>query len=176
VRVLAGARGTASCVREMGVGRVRHDSGGLACWPDVVPTMMYEDLLHFMLECPAYDHIREQHPTLFPTGYLATATAAGRLRSLFGHDDQESLAQCVWDMNAYRSFLLGMQRHGIRVHHQPPSYVPADAGLRCHEENVVSMGPWALCLLAARFPMAYTAAAFCVLALVLLVLWASAWV
>ena len=24
-----------------------------------------EDLLHFMLECPAYDHIREAHPSLF---------------------------------------------------------------------------------------------------------------
>ena len=93
-----------------------------------------EDLFHFMMECPAYDHIREHHPALFPTGYLVSAESSGALRSLFAHDDQESLAQCVWDMDAYRSHLLGLCRTGLRVCHQPPSYIPADSSLRCRRD------------------------------------------
>ena len=66
-----------------------------------------EDLLHFMLECPAYDHIREDHPSLFAHGSLP---AGDRLLQVFNHDDQARLADCVWQMNLYRAELLGLTR------------------------------------------------------------------
>ena len=88
-----------------------------------------EDLLHFMLECPAYDHIREDHPSLFAHGSLP---AGDRLLQVFNHDDQARLADCVWQMNLYRAELLGLTRPiDAYVYRQPRNYVPSDPALRC---------------------------------------------
>ena len=92
-----------------------------------------EDLLHFMLECPAYDHIREDHSSLFDHNNLP---ARERLLQVFNHDDQARLATCVWQMNVYRSELLGLNRPAdAYVHRQPHNYVPSDPALRCAADN-----------------------------------------
>jgi hypothetical protein len=92
-----------------------------------------EDLLHFMLECPAYDHIREDHPSLFVHGNLL---AGDRLLQVFNHDDQARLASCVWQMNLYRAELLGLTRPvDAYVHWQPHDYVPLDPALRCASDR-----------------------------------------
>ncbi len=88
-----------------------------------------EDLLHFMLECPAYDHIREAHPSLFAQSNMP---ANDRLLQVFNHDDQARLVSCVWSMDLYRAELLGITRPAdAYVHRQPEDYVPSNAALRC---------------------------------------------
>jgi sorting nexin-29 len=92
-----------------------------------------EDLLHFMLECPAYDHIRELFPMVFHLP--AHALPCDRLRSAFDCADQRNLLQCVWVMDLYRSYLLGSKYpQGAHIAHQPLEYVPADPALRCNAD------------------------------------------
>lgn len=93
-----------------------------------------EDLLHFMLECPAYDHIRETYPALFSSNHLP---ANGRMLHVFNHTDQAGLATCVWHMNLYRAELLGLPRPAdAHVHRQPHDYVPANPALRSAADGV----------------------------------------
>ena len=92
-----------------------------------------EDLLHFMLQCPAFDHIREQHPTVFRLH--AAAGDAARLQDAFDAPDQHALVQCVWAMHLYRCHLLGLKHpQGVRIQHQPAMYIPADVSLRCRAD------------------------------------------
>lgn len=89
-----------------------------------------EDLMHFMLHCPAYDHIREKYSVMFslPT----SAAPVDRLHDVFNNPDQATLVRCVWHMDLYRSFLMGLRYpSGARIMHQPFDYVPADVTLRC---------------------------------------------
>ena len=64
-----------------------------------------EDLLHFMLECPAYDHIRDRHAVLFE--FPANMSAVACMQKLFGGNKQRRLARCVFEMDVYRRHLLG---------------------------------------------------------------------
>jgi hypothetical protein len=64
-----------------------------------------EDLPHFVLECPAYDHIREHYAVLF--GGHVGPSVAQRLEAVFDHDDQVMLAKCLWQMDVYRNDLMG---------------------------------------------------------------------
>ena len=92
-----------------------------------------EDLLHFMLECPAYDHIREQSPTVFRLHALAPPVT--RLHDAFDTADQQALVQCVWAMHLYRSHLLGLKYpHGASIQHQPTNYIPTDVSLWCRSD------------------------------------------
>ena len=89
-----------------------------------------EDLMHFLLHCPAYDHIREQFPDVFQLP--VSAAPVQRLRHAFDAEDQHSLVQCVWQMDLYRSHLLGLGYLGhARICHQPDGYIPCDPALRC---------------------------------------------
>jgi hypothetical protein len=63
-----------------------------------------EDLVHFMLECPAYDDIRSRFPRIF--GFVAGPDPSVRLRSIFCGDHQEQLAACLFSMNEFRSECL----------------------------------------------------------------------
>jgi len=97
-----------------------------------------EDLRHFMLDCPAYDHIREQSPTVFQLD--ASAPPVARLHDAFDTVDQHGLVhcttQCVWAMHLYRSHLLGLKHpHGARIQHQPTNYIPTDVSLRCRSDS-----------------------------------------
>lgn len=94
-----------------------------------------EDLLHFMLECPAYDHIRENFPSLF--AHTREEPATDRMLHVFHHEDQARVAECVWHMDLYRASLLGLPRPpDARVRRQPDDYIPADPALRCAADNV----------------------------------------
>jgi len=82
-----------------------------------------EDLLHFLLECPAYDNICESHRVLF--GRVASLPAAACMRALFQHRKQMVLAKCVWRMDLYRRHLLGLYVPcPAQVQHQPIGYTP----------------------------------------------------
>ena len=89
-----------------------------------------EDLPHFVLECPAYDHIRERYAVLF--GGHVGVSVAQRLEAVFDHDDQVMLAQCLWQMDVYRNDLLGLRYHtDVRVYSQPAGFIPSDPSLQC---------------------------------------------
>ena len=103
-----------------------------------------EDLMHFMLECPAYDHIREEYPTLFSNSswLWRRLSPNDRMLRAFNHTDQATLATCVWHMNLYRAELLGLPRPAdAHVRRQPSDYVPSDPALRCAADNALAPLP-----------------------------------
>lgn len=103
-----------------------------------------EDLMHFMLECPAYDHIREDYPGLFSNSrwLWRRLSPNDRMLHVFNHADQATLATCVWHMNLYRAELLGLPRPAdAYVHRQPSGYVPSDPALRCAADNALTPLP-----------------------------------
>jgi hypothetical protein len=64
-----------------------------------------EDLMHFMLECPAYANIRLQFPNVF-ADTAAVAPAGARMCAMFACDHQQQLAVCIHTMDVHRSQLL----------------------------------------------------------------------
>lgn len=81
-----------------------------------------EDLRHFLVECPAYDHIRDRFLAAF--AYSLDATAADWLCSIFAGEHQRQLARCVLEMDVYRRYLLGKSIIcGLRPRQQPLQYV-----------------------------------------------------
>ena len=80
-----------------------------------------EDLLHFLWECPAYDHIRDEFSDLFCASFAPSASEC--MRKLFNTRHQRRLARCVTAMDAYRRLLLGRgQLFGLRPRLQPVGY------------------------------------------------------
>ena len=76
-----------------------------------------------MLDCPAYDHIRESFPTI-----LSLPAPWHRLQAAFDFVDQQALVHSIWHMDLYRCHLLGLKSgHDSRVRCQP--YIPADRAL-----------------------------------------------
>jgi sorting nexin-29 len=70
-----------------------------------------EDLLHFMLECPAYAHIRRKFPTVFqPSIDVHHASANNYMWDLMQCSRQEELAACVYLMDAFRTECLKLPR------------------------------------------------------------------
>jgi hypothetical protein len=66
-----------------------------------------EDLLHFVLECPAYDHVRARYPCLFlPLQELPDPPA--RMRALFNTTHQLALASCLHAMLAHRAVMTAL--------------------------------------------------------------------
>ena len=69
-----------------------------------------EDLRHFMLECPAYCHIRAKYPSVFIGGPALSAVddSSGRQRMLhiFACRKQSDLAACIYLMNHHRTLCL----------------------------------------------------------------------
>jgi hypothetical protein len=64
-----------------------------------------EDLKHFVLECPAYDHICQQYRCLFrPNAAHPYCTAV--LHRVFAYEDQEEVATSLYCMWSHRSALL----------------------------------------------------------------------
>jgi hypothetical protein len=64
-----------------------------------------EDLKHFTLECPAYDHIRLLHRHLFRPN-SANPYCSAMMHRLFAHDRQEEVATALYRMWSHRSALL----------------------------------------------------------------------
>ena len=112
-------------------------SGCKSVWHDRVTTrcggLQPEDLRHFMLDCPAYDHIRESFPTVFSLPVLTAP--CHRLQAAFDCVDQQALVHCIWHMDLYRCHLLGLKHaHDSRVRRQPADYIPADRALWCRAD------------------------------------------
>jgi hypothetical protein len=83
-----------------------------------------EDLRHFMVECPAYDHIRDRFAEVF--AYQPGDTVEEWLQGVFGGDRQGQLARCVFEMDMLRRFLLGKGiTFGGTPRQQPPGYIPS---------------------------------------------------
>ena len=64
-----------------------------------------EDLMHFMLECPAYTTIRSKFPVFFAHTRVR-ADPNAHMRAIFDSDQQEQLAFCIYSMNSHRSECL----------------------------------------------------------------------
>lgn len=81
-----------------------------------------EDLLHFMWECLAYDHIRDEYAHLFEMSSAATVSSC--MQGLFSIGHQRQLARCVSAMDVYRRHILGKGvLYGVRPNLQPHGYV-----------------------------------------------------
>jgi hypothetical protein len=106
-----------------------------------------EDLMHFILHCPAYDHIRERFTTVFQLPVLDVPFR--RLYQALAVPDQHDLVQCVWEMDLYRCHLMSLRYpHGARIQHQPANYIPADPGLRCSADfGLVQRANSGICVL-----------------------------
>ena len=108
-----------------------------------------EDLRHFILECPAYGHIREKYPRIFSypassiqglfSGEAAQVQACnGLLQRIFASKDQEQLVDCVWSMDLYRRHVLQLPMpSAVDIGHLLPSatYVPRNCGFTCGQDN-----------------------------------------
>jgi hypothetical protein len=81
-----------------------------------------EDLMHFILECPAYDHIRDKYRLIFNSP--AGAGAATCMRFVFESESQTALARCIAAMDTYRRHILGKGvLYGVRPILQPEGYI-----------------------------------------------------
>jgi hypothetical protein len=88
-----------------------------------------EDLKHFLLECPAYDHLRSSCTTVFYPPGTVDRCASELVSKILGCDYQERLAMVVYQMWLYRSALLGLSPDHPSVPVQPDDYVPSDETL-----------------------------------------------
>jgi hypothetical protein len=64
-----------------------------------------EDLEHSMVECPAYDHIRDQFPNVF--AFQRKPTVEAWLQTVFRGNHQGQLACCVFQTYLLRRILQG---------------------------------------------------------------------
>lgn len=103
-----------------------------------------EDLLHFMWECPAYDHIRDEHAHLFEMSSAATVSSC--MQGLFSIGHQRQLARCVSAMDVYRRHILGKGvLYGVRPKLQPQGYVATLAYPGCLSQAPPARLPAFLC-------------------------------
>jgi hypothetical protein len=65
-----------------------------------VNTSGVEDVMHFLLDCPAYTHTRSCFADLFPAA--RTDDDIGAVRKLFDHPNQARFARCVAIMTEFR--------------------------------------------------------------------------
>lgn len=59
-----------------------------------------EDVMHFLMDCPAYEHIRSCFCDVFPVA--RTDDDISTVRAVFNHDNQSRLAKCVLLMTEFR--------------------------------------------------------------------------
>jgi Reverse transcriptase (RNA-dependent DNA polymerase) len=71
-----------------------------------------EDVQHFMLECPAYRHLRAKYPCVF--GNAVGESAQLRLLSIFDCDHQDQLAHVVYIVTVFRNHCLSLP-HGNHI-------------------------------------------------------------
>lgn len=78
-----------------------------------------EDLMHFLLECPAYDHIRARYAAIFEPPEGHDTCSAASLRKFFDATNQAHAATALYQMHSYRLVLLGL----IPAHTIDPSWI-----------------------------------------------------
>jgi exonuclease III len=70
-----------------------------------------EDVRHFLLECPAYQHLRAKYSCVFGNtiaGSTAQNDVQSRLMSIFDCDQQDQLAHVVYTMTVFRNHCLSL--------------------------------------------------------------------
>ena len=78
---------------------------------------LVEDVQHFLLECPAYQHLRAKYPNVFGTAIVADnapRSPHSRVLSIFDCDQQDQLAHAIYTMTTFRSQCLSLP-HGSHV-------------------------------------------------------------
>jgi hypothetical protein len=67
-----------------------------------------EDVKHFLLECPAYQHLRARYPCVFGDAMPDGTTQREQLQllALFDCDQQDQLAHVVYTMTVFREHCL----------------------------------------------------------------------
>jgi hypothetical protein len=63
-----------------------------------------EDLLHFVSECPAYNHIRRRYHYVFAKANAGPVV--DYMRNVFACDNQAQLAACLYTMDMFRNECL----------------------------------------------------------------------
>ena len=58
--------------------------------------------MHFVLECPAYCHIRARHPAVFFEGGRVYDDPSKHMLAIFAGHEQAALAACLYSMNHHR--------------------------------------------------------------------------
>jgi hypothetical protein len=61
-----------------------------------------EDLLHFLLECPALQHVRDKYPELFLPQYIDQPEADVHARYILNHSDQRLVAEVLQGLQSAR--------------------------------------------------------------------------
>jgi hypothetical protein len=76
-----------------------------------------EDVKHFLLECPAYQHLRARYPRIsgdtMPDG--TTQSEQLQLLSIFDCDQQDQLAHVVYTMTVFRDHSGLPLPHGSHI-------------------------------------------------------------
>jgi hypothetical protein len=75
-------------------------------------TPCVEHVAHFLLDCPAYTHIRDAFADVFPVLPARTDDVCASLNSLFAHHDQRRLALCVHAMTDFRKCCVDLVADG----------------------------------------------------------------
>ena len=89
-----------------------------------------EDLLHFMLECPAYSDIRVRYPELFSVRFRSVTR---RIQHIFTYEQQHQTVRCCWDMHVRRCSRLGLSVYGGAT--QQPVAAMAAQPLECMQSH-----------------------------------------
>jgi hypothetical protein len=78
-----------------------------------------EDLRHFMLECPAYCHIRARFPCVFGSadGHAHTVSPCQRMLDIFACHHQHNLAACIYSMDHHRTVCLRRPAESLAAVH-----------------------------------------------------------
>jgi hypothetical protein len=72
-----------------------------------------EDILHFVVECPALDGMRERFPVLYHPEYISSADAGTHARYVFNHKHQGMVATALQSLLRHREELLGLIQQGV---------------------------------------------------------------
>ena len=103
-----------------------------------------EDLRHFMVECPAYDHIRDRFADVF--AYDSGFTVEEWLQEVFAGDHQGQLARCVFEMDMLRRFLWVRALLGVHLgSSQSATFLQCNTLVACRREQVCALAPGLPC-------------------------------
>jgi hypothetical protein len=89
-----------------------------------------EDLLHFVVECPSLQVIRDKFPVLFHPHALRGADPSGHCRFVMNHKDQAQVAAALLALSKYRAWCQHMCREGQAQQVQQHAHAMEDAAMR----------------------------------------------
>jgi len=69
-----------------------------------------EDLQHFLLECPALQHVRDGYHDMFMPACISAPEADAHVRYILNHSKQKRVAELLMELREARDAVLGGQR------------------------------------------------------------------